>query len=186
MPGSALTLEKKTEAIVLREAGYTIADIAYRVDCSVSTLQRLFRRTFTKKGTVTAEAVKEARESLLQSLSNTDQLKEELARSISDDIAHSRLMRERAALALEELKPTNTAEAALTMRALTAYSTIIKNTSDTMKHNLAMTAVGEADIDVLPELIIRELTGQELAEIVRTQASNNDDGLHVERHEDNG
>lgn len=112
---------------------------------------------------MTKEAVKIARQSLLEALTSNDRIEEEVARLISDDIAHSRLIREKAAIAAESLTPTDTTKATLTMRALTAYSIIIRNTADALQNDLRMSGASvESMGDDLPELIIHEMTAEEI------------------------
>jgi lambda repressor-like predicted transcriptional regulator len=163
MPGKRLTPAKEIEATTLREAGFTLTAIAERVDVSVSSLQRLFKRRSTAKGIVSAEAVDSARQNLLSSLTSNERIKEEVARIISDDMAHSRMIREKAAVAMEAMNPSDTAEAALAMRALVAYSTLIKNTSDTLRNDLRMSGASiESMADDLPDLVIREMTKEDI------------------------
>lgn len=55
----------------------------------------------------------------------------------------------------------------MVMRAAAAYSTAIKNTSDMMRHTLRIEkSIDDADKE-LPELIIKELTGDEIEEMRR-------------------
>lgn len=118
MPGKRLTPTQQIEAATLREAGYTITAIADRIGVSVSSLQRLFKRRSVSKGSVSEQAVNSARESLLERLVSNDRIKEEVAKLITDDLAHTRMIREKAAVAAEALTPSDTTEAALALRAL--------------------------------------------------------------------
>ena len=70
--------------------------------------------------------------------------------------------------ASEYLKATSLPEAVLVMRGLAAYSTVFKNTSDTIRHALAVDKLVE-DADELPELIVRELTAIEIEQIRKLQ-----------------
>ena len=81
---------------------------------------------------------------------------------MADDLAHARLLRQRMADASEHLVATNLEEAALLMRAAAAYSTALKNTSDTLRHSMRTEKALEAhDAVNLPELVVREITNEE-------------------------
>lgn len=170
MPGKRLTPDQEIEAVTLREAGFTLTAIADQIGVSVSSIQRLFKRRSTSRGSASEEAVEIARQSLLSSLTSNDQIKEKVARIISDDMAHSRMIREKAAVAMEAMNPSDTAEAALAMRALVAYSTLIKNTSDTLRNDLRMSGASiESMVDDLPELVIREMTKEDIEAVKKEQ-----------------
>ena len=52
------------------------------------------------------------------------------------------------------------------MRAAAAYSTTIKNTSDIIRHSLRLKDLAD-DLDHLPELVVTELSQEEIAELRR-------------------
>lgn len=172
MPGKRLTPDQEVEAVTLREAGFTLTAIAEQIGLSVSSLQRLFRRRSTRRGTASKEAVENARQNLLSSLTSNERIKAEVARIISDDMAHSRMIREKAAVAMEAMTPSGTAEAALTIRALVAYSTLIKNTSDTLRNDLRMSGASvESMADDLPDLVIQEMTAEDIRKEKEAQST---------------
>lgn len=166
MAGKNLTLKQINTAIVLREAGYTLTAIAERIHVSVSSLQRAFKKHSVKKDSMKTKAIENAREELMGCVTSSEEIKLEAAKLVSDDLAHSRLLREKAALTIESLTATDTTEAALTMRALVGYSTLIKNTSDTLRRSLGLNNVDtDSAMEDLPELTIRELTADEIEEL---------------------
>lgn len=170
MPGKRLTPDQLTEAVTLREAGYTIAAIAERLGVSVSSLQRAYKRLSVAGGSLKAEVIDQAREQLLAHVTSNEQIKQEAARLVADDLAHVRMLRAQAAATAERLTPSDTAEAALTMRALVAYSTILKNTSDTIRHSLTISGQPMIEsVDDLPELPIRLITPEEIEELRKQQ-----------------
>jgi hypothetical protein len=57
-------------------------------------------------------------------------------------------------------------EAALVMRAAAAYSTTIKNTSDIIRSSLRLKDLAD-DMDELPELVVTELSQDEIAALRR-------------------
>lgn len=162
MPGKALTPEQASEALILREAGYTLMTVAERLNISVSTLQRLYSKNAVLKGSATQMVLNAARTELLNKLI-ADRVKEEAASIIADNLAHTRILREKMGAAIEQLNATNVTEAALVMRAAAAYSTALKNTSDMLRLSLRFDEAIEPQMEeTLPELIIRELTAEEI------------------------
>jgi len=168
MSGKHLTTKQVTEAITLREAGFTLTSIAEKIGVSVSSLQRSFKKHSVKKASLRVKAVEKAREDLLSRVTSSESIKHEAAKLVCDDLAHSTLLREKAALTIESLNATDTAEAALSMRALVAYSTLLKNTSDTIRRGLGIdkSDMGES-IEDLPDLTISEMTADDIEAITK-------------------
>ena len=163
MSGKHITTKQISEAVTLREAGYTLTSIAGRLSMSVSSLQRAFKAHKVKKGTLTAKAVKDARKSLLTHVTSSEEIQHEAAKLVTDDLAHTQLLREKAAVTIEALNATDTAEAALCMRALVAYSTLLKNTSDTLRRGLGVDkADSTTSMEDLPDLTITEMTADDI------------------------
>lgn len=151
-----------SQALALREAGYTALSISQRLGISVRSLQRHFAEHGTKKGGIKKEVLDNARTDLLKRITSDEAIKEEAARLINDDLAHAQHLRELMINATEHLQATSLKEAVLVMRAAAAYSTAIKNTSDMMRHTLRIEkSIDDTDKD-LPELLIKELTNAEI------------------------
>lgn len=155
------------EAMALREAGYTVLSISQRLGISVRTLQRHFAEHVVKKGAIKEEVLAQARTDLMKRVTSDDAIKEEAARLINDDLAHARFLREVMIDAAEQLQATSLKEAVLVMRAAAAYSTAIKNTSDMMRHSLRIEKTIDDTDKELPELVIKELTSDEIEEMRR-------------------
>jgi AraC-like DNA-binding protein len=153
------------EALALRAAGYTALAISQRLGVSIRTLQRHFASSKTAKGVIKTELLDRAKADMLASVTMESSIKEAAARLVADDFAHSLHIREVILAASEFLKATNTAEAALVMRAAAAYSTTLKNTSDVIRHNLRAERFSEDVLSELPELVVRELSAEEIAEL---------------------
>lgn len=154
-----------SEALALREAGYTALSISQRLGISVRSLQRHFAEHGTKKGGIKDEVLATARADLLKCVTSDQAIKEEAARLINDDLAHARHLREIMIDASAQLQATSLKEAILVMRAAAAYSTAIKNTSDMLRHTLRVDeSLDDADDD-FPELVIKELTAEQIAEL---------------------
>ena len=166
------TMSRKTatpteisEALALREAGYTALSISQRLGISVRSLQRHFADHGSKKGSIKKDVLDAARADLLKRVTSDDAVREEAARLINDDLAHARHLREIMIDATEQLQATSLKEAVLVMRAAAAYSTAIKNTSDVLRQTLRIDRAIEDGGTELPELIIRELTDAEIKEM---------------------
>lgn len=154
-----------TEALALREAGYTVLSISQRLGISVRSLQRHFAEHGVKKGSIKEEVLATARADLLKRVTSDEVIKEEAAKLINDDLAHAMHLRELMINATEHLQATSLKEAVLVMRAAAAYSTAIKNTSDMMRHSLRLEkTIDETDLE-LPELVVKELSNEEIVKL---------------------
>lgn len=156
-----------TGALALREAGYTVLSISQRLGISVRSLQRHFAEHGVKKGCIKEEVLATARADLLKRVTSDEAINEEAAKLINDDLAHARFLREVMIDAAEQLQATSLKEAVLVMRAAAAYSTAIKNTSDMMRHSLRIEKTIDDTGKELPELVIKELTNEEIEEMRR-------------------
>jgi len=167
MPKTHTTPKDLIDALAMREAGYTALAISQRLGVSVRTLQRHFASSGARKGALKAEVLQRAKDELMSRITSDEVIKEEAARLVADDLAHSLHLREIILAASQQMKATNLAEAALVMRAAAAYSTVMKNTSDVLRHSLRME---QRDIgsDELPELIVSELTKTEIEQLRST------------------
>ena len=125
-----------SQALALREAGYTALSISQRLGISVRSLQRHFADHGTKKGSIKKEVLDNASADLLKRVTSDEAIKEEAARLINDDLAHAQHLRELMINATEYLQASSLKDAVLVMRAAAAYSTAIKNTSDMMRQFL--------------------------------------------------
>jgi AraC-like DNA-binding protein len=171
------------EAIALREAGFTALAISQRLGISVRSLQRHFAATKSVKGAIKADLLEQARADLLARVSSESSIKEEAARLIADDLAHSQHLRQIMLAATEVMVAGNLSDAVQVMRAAAAYSTVLKNTSDIIRHSLRADRFNDAVSSELPELVVREMTADEVAELRNVAArhdatvEDNDDGV---------
>jgi hypothetical protein len=166
MPGKSVPPEKIAEAVTLRAAGYTTATIADRIGISIRTVNRICEQHNAKKGAVTTDLIEEAKRNLIDRIYSIEGIRQEAALLVSDDIAHIRLLRQRMADATEHLTATNLEEATLLMRGAAAYSTALKNTSDTLRNSLRTEKALEAtEAEELPELVIRVMTDEEVLRV---------------------
>lgn len=165
MTKKAATPAQITEALALREAGYTVLSISQRLGISVRSLQRHFAEHGVKKGGLKEEVLAIARAELMKRVTSDQTIREEAARIINDDLAHARHLRELMIDATEHLRASSLNEAVLVMRAAAAYSTAIKNTSDMLRHSLRIEKSIDDTGKELPELVIKELTNDEIDEL---------------------
>lgn len=172
MSGKSITPKQVAEAVAMREGGYTTTAISELLAVSVRTLNRVFERHSARKGAVKADLVAAAKRTLLEGVTSNQRVKEAAARIVADDLAHAWALRSRLADASQYLIATNLEESCLVMRAGAAYSTALKNSSDTLRHSLrtdrALDAVEVAD---LPELTVRVLTEEEIQKMRESQTA---------------
>jgi AraC-like DNA-binding protein len=154
------------EALALREAGYTALAISQRLRISVRSLQRHFAAIGTRKGALRADVLQRAKDDLMARITCDQTIKEEAARLVADDLAHSMHLRELILATSEKMTAASLADAVQVMRAAAAYSTTIKNTSDIIRQSLRLKDLAD-DLDELPELIMTELSQEEIAALRR-------------------
>jgi predicted transcriptional regulator len=174
MTRKTATPQQITEMLALREAGYTALAISQKLGLSVRTVHRYLSAHGAKKGRLKAEAIQQARNELFQLVTSSPAIREASAKLVADDLAHANHIRAIMIEAAEHLKAESLSEAALVMRAAAAYSTAVKNTSDMMRHSLGADKIAD-DVDDLPELVVRELTSDEIAEMVSKRDTVTDD-----------
>jgi len=172
------------EALALREAGYTVLAISQRLGISIRTLQRHFAAAGTRKGALKDEVLQRAKSELMARITSDEAIKEEVARLVADDLAHSLHLRDIILAASEQMKATTLEEAALVMRAAATYSKAIKNTSDIIRRSLRVEQRDDTG-DELPELVVRELTQAEIEDMRREEnedepANNDDDQVTID------
>ena len=170
MTRRATTPKEITEILTLREVGYTTIAIAERLKLSLSTVNRHLSTHGVKKGSLQQDAIDKARSELLELVSSDTAIRDAAAKEIVDTLAHSSHIRAIMLEASEQLKnPATLSEAALVMRAAAAYSTAIKNTSDTIRHALGTDKVTDGSNRELPELTITELTADDVKQLREKQ-----------------
>jgi hypothetical protein len=168
MTRKTTTPKEVTEILALREAGYTVLAISQKLNISTRTINRHLAAYGAKKGSLKQEVIESARTEIFKLITSNNAIREEAAKLIADDIAHSNHLRAIIIEASEFLKATSLSEAVLVMRGAAAYSTAFKNTSDTIRHALSVDKLID-DVDDLPELIVRELTSEEIEQMTQRQ-----------------
>lgn len=171
------------QALSMRAAGYTVAAINQELGIGVRTLGRLFAKHGTAKGSALPEVIEASRSKLLALITSDDAIRQQAAQLLRDDLANVQAIREAMAVTLEtisETLPKTPKAAALTMRAIVAASTALKNTADVWRHSLRMDDRA-ADDKPMPELHIHELTADQI-EALKTREFNH----YAEEAEDSG
>lgn len=155
----------EAEIVVLRSAGYTIPVIASKTGVSTSTVKRTIKRHPQVSDEAQLNLVEEARSALRDEYGSDNALSGLYASLLADTLYHIEVSREIANTALDKLKASDTKDAALVFRALTAHATTLKTHTDTIK---AIAPLPDL-IAELPMLVVSELTVEEVAELQRVQ-----------------
>jgi AraC-like DNA-binding protein len=181
------TTEELQRAIVLREAGYTLAAITERTGISASTLQRAFRKHAVGRGALSTVAVEQARQQLLNDADFVGGLKHSVASAVTDDLAIVRQIRETLVLSLEALASDDVTPAPIKARALAAIATAAKLSQDIQRRSLRMDYPESRQADELTTLVVYKMTDEEVREAQNRlrddydeQESVNDDLLLIE------
>ena len=162
MSGKQKTPDQETQAVVLREAGWTVSAIADRLAISVSTVQRLLKKHHVVAGAGTQALIEKAREELLTAAFSLEAVQQTAASLVADELALVRQIRQKIASSVENLDPTNP----IAFRGLAAASTALKLTQDVTRRALPVDKLGQAmEIEELPELRIRIMTEDDVAEM---------------------
>jgi AcrR family transcriptional regulator len=165
--GTVKTPTEIKQALVLREAGYSLAAIATKTGISPATLTRHFKKHGAPKGTLSVSAVDEARQQLLSDSGFIGELKTAIASSICDDVAHVARLRESMALILEDVMNDTALPAHYKSRAIAALATSLTLTQKAARIAL-QTDNQPIEQESLPELYITELTSEDI-ERMRTE-----------------
>lgn len=176
MPGKQKTPDQSAQAVILREAGYTLPTIANRLNISLSTTQRLLKRHGAVAGAATQALIEKAREDLLHNAFALDAVQQTAASLVLDDLSISRALRNKLAQAIEALEVTP-ANAPIVCRALAACSTTLKLTQQVGRQALPLDKLNQAlDVEELPELIIHVMTEDDVL-AMRAQQRKEEAGL---------
>ena len=167
MTGKNTAPDVLAEALSMRAAGYTTMAISQKLGLSARTLARHFAKHGTSKGSALPEVIEASRSELLALITSDDRIRQEVAQHLQDDLAHVSAVREAMADTLTKINekaPVTLKDMSLTMRALVAYSTALRNTSDIWRHGLRLDKRTDDD-KPLPELVISELTTDEINQL---------------------
>lgn len=162
MPGKQKTPDQAAQAVILREAGWTVSAIAARLSISISTAQRLLKKHNAVAGAGSVALMEKAREELITTAFSLDSVQQSLASLVSDDMALSRQIRTKLAEAIEALDPNSPT----VFRGLAAAATALKLTQDVTRRALPLDKLNQAlDFEELPELKIHIMTQDDVNEM---------------------
>lgn len=162
MSGKKSTPDQSAQAVVLRQAGFTLPAIASRLGISMSTTQRIIKANKVVAGSTKQALIDEAREELLRHAFSLESVQQIVAAHVLDDLSLSQQIRVKVAAALDELDTSNPAA----FRALAASSTALKLTQDVWRRALPMEKLNQSmEVDELPELQIHIMTDMDVAEM---------------------
>ncbi|MBF8651537.1 hypothetical protein IRZ81_12085 [Pseudomonas putida] len=162
MPGKKKTPDQTAQAVILREAGFTIPAIASRLNISISTAQRILKANKVVPGASTQALIERAREELLTAAFSLDAVQQTAASLVVEELALNQQIRTKLASALEILDPADP----IVFRGLAAASTALKLTQDVTRRALPLEKLNQAlDIEELPELKIHIMDDADVAEM---------------------
>lgn len=181
MSGKKATPDQNTQAVILREAGYTLPAIAARLELSISTVQRIVKTNKAVAGTSTQALVEKAREEMLNAAYALEQVQRTAAALVLDDLAISQQIRAKLSECVDQIDPADSGA----LRALAASATTLKLTQDVTRRALPLEKLNMAlDIEELPELQIHIMSEYDVAKMRaeqrREEAEINGDGEAME------
>ncbi|MBW3505723.1 helix-turn-helix domain-containing protein [Pseudomonas sp. NKUCC02_KPG] len=181
MSGKKATPDQNTQAVILREAGYTLPAIASRLELSISTVQRIVKTNKAVAGASTQALVEKAREEMLNAAYALEQVQRTAAALVLDDLAISQQIRAKLSECVDQIDPADSGA----LRALAASATTLKLTQDVTRRALPLEKLNMAlDIEELPELQIHIMSEYDVAKMRaeqrREEAEINGDGEAME------
>ena len=168
MAGKKATPDQNAQAVILREAGYTIPAIAHQLSLSVSTTQRILKANTAVAGATQQKLIEKAREDMLNAAFALEQVQMKAASLVMDDLAISQQIRSKLSMAVDQLDPGDIAS----LRALAASATTLKLTQDVYQRALPLERMNMAlDVEEMPELQIHIMTEFDVAKLRAEQRS---------------
>lgn len=162
MSGKKTTPDQSTQAVILREAGYTLPAIATRLDLSISTVQRILKTNKAVAGASTQALIERAREEMLNMAFAMESVQQTAASLVLDDLALSQNIRMKLALALDALDLSNP----IAFRSLAASATTLKLTQEVARRALPLDKLEQAlEVEELPVLHIEIMNSNDVAKM---------------------
>ncbi|HFJ9743678.1 TPA: helix-turn-helix domain-containing protein [Pseudomonas aeruginosa] len=155
MTGKQASPDQGAQAVILREAGYTLSAIAERLGLSLSTVQRLLKKHKAVAGATTHALIEKARDEMLASAFSLESIQQTAASLVLDDLAIAQQIRRKLANALDVLE----SDSPIVFRSLAASATTLKLTQDVGRRALPLDKLEQAQaVEELPELQIHVMT----------------------------
>jgi IS30 family transposase len=167
------TPQQRRDIAVLRAAGCSLAQIQAKTGFSISTIQRICKRSQTRKGELQADLVDKAKREILDESFEDGELQNRLKLQIGDVLAHAELGMEKLAILLEKVEVSDSDSVFQALRANAAHSTALKNYSDTVRHLLPA-----YEVQIEPEeYVVTVITDEEVAAMTKEQEEADKDWL---------
>tara|TARA_B100000446_G_scaffold107053_1_gene100118 strand:+ start:15965 stop:16543 length:579 start_codon:yes stop_codon:yes gene_type:complete len=161
--------QRDQQIVLMRGLGCTLIDIAHETGLSVATIKRVLSRHKTIKGSLCSEALAEARKRVLASSANDENLRLLTATTVRSALVLTDRIQVEALATLDVLNKDPHA-ALIRARALGSLSNVVKLNADGLRSAVKIAPQSEGDPDEeLPEIVVRELTDDDVAEIRRQQ-----------------
>ncbi|HBP0837919.1 helix-turn-helix domain-containing protein [Pseudomonas aeruginosa] len=162
MTGKQASPDQGAQAVILREAGYTLSAIAERLGLSLSTVQRLLKKHKAVAGATTHALIEKARDEMLASAFSLESIQQTAASLVLDDLAIAQQIRRKLANALDVLE----SDSPIVFRSLAASATTLKLTQDVGRRALPLDKLEQAQaVEELPELQIHVMTPWDVEEM---------------------
>lgn len=162
MTGKQVTPDQGAQAVILREAGYTLSAISERLGISLSTVQRLLKKNKAVAGATTHALIEKARDEMLNSAFSLESVQQTAAALVLDDLTLSQKIRRKLFSALDALEP----DSPIVFRSLAASATALKLTQDVGRRALPLDKLEQAQaVEELPELQIHVMTPWDVEEM---------------------
>ncbi len=160
--------DKELQAAALLAVGYTMTSVAEETGLSYSTVKRVKERT-TTAGSLPPELVEEAREKLTASL-GIEFARQETAKLIRTATDNNQKIQDKVAALLGKIDLDDAfLDVTKAAKALTALATASKLASDSSRQILTTLAAPPERTEDLPELVVREMYEEEIAEVRERQ-----------------
>lgn len=169
MPGTAIAPDTQAQVVVLREAGYSLASIATRLDIGISSVQRIIKKRGAVAGAATQEMIARARDEMIAAAYDLESVRQIAAALVHDDLSLAQRTRLKAAEILDAIVVT--ADSAMpSARAVVAVATTLKLTQDVQRRALPLDKLERAaSVEELPEIQIRIMTDDDVKELREQQ-----------------
>jgi len=161
--------QRDQQIVLMRGLGCALIDISNETGLSVSTIKRTLTKNKTAKGELSSEALAEARQRVIARVVNDEGLRLLTATTVRAALVLTDRIQVEALATLDVLSK-DPHEALIRARALNSISNVVKLNADGLRSAVKISPQSDGDPDEeLPEIVVRELTDEDVAEIRRQQ-----------------
>jgi predicted transcriptional regulator len=164
MPGSHANLTQVKLVLAMRETGCTRLVIANETGLSVSTVARICKRFSARKGRIKRELVEAAQKNLIEKINDSQSLLNEATNQLADDLALSKLLRERIASGVLSLITTDPTETANSLRALNSAASAFLSVQKASRIATGADSLADHN-EELPVLQISEMSADDIKQV---------------------